>query len=135
MPPGSYESAAIVLLTDGENTAPPEPYEAAQAAADRGVRIYTIGLGSAAGTTIEIEGLTYFTSLDEEMLQNVAAMTAGEYYNAQNEEELGAIYQSLAPQLTTRPDKTEVTALFAGAALLFLLAGGLLAMVWLGRVP
>jgi Ca-activated chloride channel family protein len=135
VPPGSYESAAIVLLTDGENTAPPEPFDAAQAAADRGVRIYTIGLGSAAGTTIEIEGLTYFTGLDQEMLQNVAEMTAGEYYNAQDEEELSAIYQSLAPQLTTRPDKTEVTALFAGAALLFLLAGGLLAMVWLGRVP
>lgn len=134
-PAGSFGSAAIVLLTDGENTAPPEPYAAAQAAADRGVRIYTIGMGSPAGTTIEIDGLTYFTSLDEGMLKEIASTTAGEYYNAQSEEELSAVYQSIAPQLTTRADKTEVTALFAAAALLLMLAGGALAMVWLGRVP
>lgn len=131
--PGSYESAAIVLLTDGENTAPPAPFESAQVAADRGVRIYPIGIGSAAGAPIEIEGLTYFTQLDEATLQTIAQMTAGEYYNAQDEEELSSIYRQLAPQLVTRPDKTEITALFAGAAVLLLLSGSLLSMWWIGR--
>ena len=45
-----------MLLTDGENTEPPDPLEAAQAAADRGVRIHTVGIGSPAGTTLEVEG-------------------------------------------------------------------------------
>ncbi|MCL4828211.1 MAG: VWA domain-containing protein [Caldilinea sp.] len=133
--PGSYESAAIVLLTDGENTAPPEPLESAQIAADRGVRIYTIGIGSTAGTTIEIEGMTFFTRLDAETLQRIAEMTDGEYFNAQDEEELSAIYRELDVQLVTRPEKTEVTALFAGVALLLLIGGAALSMVWLGRAP
>lgn len=133
--PGSYESAAIVLLTDGENTAPPEPLESAQIAADRGVRIYTIGIGSTAGTTIEIDGMTFFTRLDAETLQRIAEMTDGEYFNAQDEEELSAIYRELDVQLVTRPEKTEVTALFAGVALLLLIGGAALSMVWLGRAP
>lgn len=133
--PGSYESAAIVLLTDGENTAPPEPLESAQIAADRGVRIYTIGIGSTAGTTIEIDGMNFFTRLDAETLQRIAEMTDGEYFNAQDEEELSAIYRELDVQLVTRPEKTEVTALFAGVALLLLIGGAALSMVWLGRAP
>lgn len=133
--PGSYESAAIVLLTDGENTAPPEPLESAQIAADRGVRIYTIGIGSTAGTTIEIDGMIFFTRLDAETLQRIAEMTDGEYFNAQDEEELSAIYRELDVQLVTRPEKTEVTALFAGVALLLLMIGAALSMVWLGRAP
>ena len=133
--PGSYTSAAIVLLTDGENTAPPEPLESAQIAADRGVRIYPIGIGSAAGTTIEIEGMTYFTRLDAATLERIAEMTAGAYFNARDEEELSEIYRSLDVQLVTRPEQTEITALFAGAAMLLLIGGALLAMVWLGRAP
>ncbi|GIV78286.1 MAG: hypothetical protein KatS3mg050_2680 [Litorilinea sp.] len=134
-PPGSYRSAVIVLLTDGENTAPPDPLESAQIAADRGVRIYTIGIGSSAGTTIEVEGLLFHTRLDEAMLQAIAEMTQGEYYNAQDEEELSAIYESLDLQLVTRPDRTELTFLFAGAAMLMILSGGALSMLWFGRVP
>ena len=60
VPPGTYAPAAIVLLTDGENTAPPDPLEAVQVAADRGVRIYTIGIGSPEGATLEIEGFSTY---------------------------------------------------------------------------
>jgi Ca-activated chloride channel family protein len=134
-PPGSYTAAAVVLLTDGENTAPPDPIEAAQAAADRGVRIYTIGIGSAAGANIEIDGITYHTRLDEETLKTIAQMTNAEYFNAQDEEDLHAIYQNIELQLVARPDKTEITALAAGVAMLFLLAGGAFAMLWFGRTP
>jgi len=135
VPPGSYTTASIVLLTDGENTAPPAPFESAQIAADHGVRIYTIGMGSAAGANIEIEGLTYHTQLDEETLKAIAELTAGGYYNAQNEDELRDIYQNLDPELVVKPAQTEITSLFAGGAMLFLLAGGLLSMLWFSRIP
>lgn len=134
-PPGSYASAAIVLLSDGENTAPPDPLEAARIAADRGVRIYTVGVGSPAGVNIVIDGLTYHTRLDEAMLQTIAEMTAGAYYNAQTEEELSAIYEALELELVVKPQRTEITALFAGVAMLFILSGGLLSMLWFGRAP
>src|SRR5690242_902273 len=75
VPAGTYTSAAIVLLSDGENNENPDPLEAAKVAADRGVRIYTIGIGSPAGTTLHVNGFTVHTSLDEAMLQHVAQLT------------------------------------------------------------
>ena len=81
---GRTRSAVIVLLTDGENNEPPDPLAAAQAAADRGVRIYTVGIGSAAGATLHVNGFTVHTQLDEAMLQQIAQLTDGDYYNAEN---------------------------------------------------
>src|SRR5689334_14907306 len=81
MPAGVYTSGAIVMLTDGENTDDPDPLAVAQAAADRGVRVYTIGIGSPAGTTLKIDGFSVFTQLDEAMLQQIAQVTGGTYYN------------------------------------------------------
>ena len=69
---GTYAPAVIVLLTDGENNEQPDPLAAAQAAADRGVRIYTVGIGSAAGTTLDIDGFRVHTQLDEATLQQIA---------------------------------------------------------------
>jgi len=135
LPPGTYAPAAIVLLTDGENTAPPDPLEAVQAAADRGVRIYTVGIGSPEGATLEIEGFSIHTQLDEQTLQAVAARTSGEYFNAVDEEGLRAIYAALNPQLGIAPEKMEVTALFAGASALLLLVGGALSLLWFSRLP
>ena len=65
VPAGTYTPAVIILLTDGENNENPDPLAAAQAAAQRGVRIHTIGLGSAAGTTVHVNGFTVHTQLDE----------------------------------------------------------------------
>lgn len=133
--PGSDTSTAIVLLTDGENTGPPEPLEAAQLAADRGVRVYTVGIGSAAGVNLEVEGFTVHTQLDEETLQQIAQLTAGTYYNAESQEELRAIYENIELQLVVRPEETEITALFAGVGLLILLIGGTCSFLWFSRVP
>ena len=135
VPPGTFTSAAIVLLTDGENNVSPDPLAAAQAAADRGVRIYTVGIGSAAGTTLRVNGFTVHTQLDEPMLQQIARRTEGTYYSAGSQQDLQAIYENLDLQFVVKPEQTEVTALFAGAALLLLLVGGALSMLWLGRVP
>jgi Ca-activated chloride channel family protein len=134
VPPGTNRSAAIVLLTDGENTSPPAPLEAAQAAADRGVRIYTVGIGSAAGITLKVNGFTVHTQLDEATLQHMAQLTAGAYFNAESEEDLRTIYDNLDLQLVIKPEPRELTALFAGAGFLVLLIGGACSLVWFSRL-
>lgn len=135
VPPGSNTSAVIVLLTDGENTQEPDPLEVAQFAADRGIRVHTIGIGSTAGAVLNIEGFTVRSRLDEGTLQQIAQMTGGTYSNAANEEDLEAIYDKLDPEFVVRPQKTEVTALFAGAGILVMMIGGTLSLLWLGRLP
>jgi len=135
VPKGAYTSAVIVLLTDGENTVSPDPLAAAQAAADRGVRIYTVGVGSAAGATLHIEGFTIHTQLDEAMLQRISLLTDGAYSNAESEQDLRTIYENLDPQLVIKPEKMEVTSIFAGASILMLLIGGAFSLLWFGRLP
>ncbi len=135
MPKGTYTPAAIVLLTDGESNIPPNPLAAAQVAADRGVRIYTVGIGSAAGTTLHIEGFNVHTRLDEATLRQISQLTDGAYYNAEDEQDLRAIYENLGSQLVVKPERTEVTSLFAGAGLLVLLLGGACSLLWFGRLP
>ena len=135
VPKGTFTSAAIVLLTDGENTQSPDPLAAAQTAADRGVRIYTVGIGSTAGATLHIDGFTVRSRLDEQTLRQIAQLTGGAYFNAANAGDLRTIYASLDPQLVIKPQKTEVTSLFAGAGILVLMIGGTLSLLWLGRVP
>ncbi len=135
VPKGTYASAVIVLLTDGENNESPDPLAAAQAAADRGVRIYTVGIGSAAGTTLHVNGFVVHTQLDEAMLQQIAQLTDGTYYNAENAQDLRKIYDNLNPQLVIKPEKTEVTSIFAGASILALLIGGVFSLLWFSRLP
>ena len=135
VPEGAYESAVIVLLTDGENTDAPDPLEAAQAAADRGVRIYTVGIGSAAGATLQINGFTVHTRLDEAMLQQISEIARGAYYRAENEEDLHSIYENLVTRFVIKPEKMEVTSIFAGASILVLLMGGTFSLLWFGRLP
>jgi Ca-activated chloride channel family protein len=134
-PQGWYPSAVIVLLTDGENNQEPDPLMAADLAADLGVRVYTIGIGTAAGTTIEAEGFTVHTRLDEPMLQYIAGTTGGVYYNAGDEEQLRRIYADLEPKLSIKPEDIEMTSLFAGLGMIVFLIGGLLSLLWFGHVP
>lgn len=134
-PQGWYPSAVIVLLTDGENNQNPDPAVAAELAADLGVRVYTVGIGSPEGATIEVEGFTVHTSLDEPMLQFIAGETGGIYYNAANEEELRRIYDDLEPKLAIKPEEVEMTSIFAGLGMIVFLVGGLLSLLWFGHVP
>lgn len=135
VPEGSYTPAVIVMLTDGENNESPDPLAAAQAAADRGVRIHTVGIGSAEGTILPIDGFMIHTQLDEAMLKQITELTDGTYYNAENEEDLQEIYGNLDPQLMVKPEKMEVTSVFAGVSTLVLLAGGAFSLLWLSRLP
>jgi Ca-activated chloride channel family protein len=135
VPQGTYSSAVIVLLTDGENNENPDPLAAAQTASKAGVRIYTVGIGSAAGVNVHVNGFTVHTQLDEPTLQQIAQITGGTYYNADSKEALLKIYDNLNPQLIIKPEKTEVTSLFAGASVLVMLIGGLFSLLWFSRLP
>lgn len=134
VPTGSNTSALIVLLTDGENTVPPAPLLAAQSAADQGVRVYTVGLGTEAGTTIDLNGFMVHTQLDATTLQAIAQTTGGTYFNATNVQDLRTIYGNLDDQLVVKPELIEVTAIFAAAGALLLIAGALSSLFWLGRL-
>jgi len=134
-PQGWYPSAVIVLLSDGENNQTPDPALTADLAADLGVRIYTIGVGSPEGATLEVEGFTVHSQLDEPLLQNISDTTGGVYYNAANEEDLLRIYRDLKPKLSIKSEKIEVTSIFAGAGFLLFLVAGALSLLWFGRVP
>ncbi len=130
-----YSSAVVVLLTDGENTEPPEPLEVAQVAAEAGVRIFPIGIGSLEGAIMEIDGFNIVTRLNESALQDIADLTNGSYYHVEDEESLKEVYQNIDLQLTIKGEKMEVTSIFAGISALLLLIGGLLSMLWFGRIP
>ena len=77
MPPGSYRSGAIILLTDGRRTIGPDPLDAARLAAERGVKVYTVGFGTSGGASANIDGMSIFMRFDEETLKAIARLTGG----------------------------------------------------------
>lgn len=135
VPDGWYPSSAIVLLTDGENNQSPDPVAAADLAADFGVRIYTVGIGSIEGAIINVDGFTVLSQLNEPMLQYISATTGGVYYNAGNEDQLRRIYDDLEPKLSIKKEEMEVTSILAGIGFLLFLVGGAISLLWFGRVP
>lgn len=134
VPPGSNNTAAIILLTDGQQTTGVDTMEAARMAAERGVRVYTVGIGTVDGKNIDFEGWSMRVRLDEETLKSVANMTHAEYFFAGTATELKTVYQSLTSRVVFEKKETEVTALLAmvGAALAMLAAG--LSMWWFNRI-
>lgn len=134
VPPGSYTGAAIILLSDGQTTTGPDPIEAAGMAADRGVRVFTVGIGTVAGEIIGAEGWSMRVRLDEETLKRIALITRGEYFYAGTAAELKKVYETLNSRMVMEKKETEITALFAAAAaVLALLAAGL-SMLWFNRI-
>ena len=131
----AIQSAVILLLSDGENTESPDPLLIAQLAAEAGVRIYTIGIGSVEGAVVELDGYNILSQLNEVTLQEIASLTNGAYFQASDTETLQEIYENVDLQLTVDGEKMEVTAVFAAVGLLFFIVGALLALVWFGRMP
>jgi Ca-activated chloride channel family protein len=134
LPEGTYPSSVIVLLSDGENNQSIDPLEAAQAAAEHGVRIDALGFGTTAGTTLEVDGFSVHTALDEGTLQQVTEAASGTYYAAQGEQDPKEVYAGLTPELVIKPETMEITSVFAGASILILLVGCLFSMLWFGRL-
>ena len=133
-PIGYYGGTAIVLLTDGENTSGPDPVNLADLASAAGVKIYTIGLGSAAGTVLEIGGFSIATHLDEDTLKQISEISGGTYYNATDATSLSQVYDSVQLNWVSRSVPHEITSLVAGVATLLLLAGAVVSVLRRGRV-
>jgi Ca-activated chloride channel family protein len=133
-PIGYHGGTAIVLLTDGEDTTDVAPSGVAELASAAGVRIEPIGLGTPAGTTIQVDGFSIATALDETSLRAVAETTGGTYRRASDAASLAAVYDSIELQWTTRTVPHEVTSWVAALAGLLLLGGATVSVLRQGRV-
>ncbi len=134
VPAGSYASAAIILLTDGQRTVGPDSAEAAKMAAERGVRVFTVGIGTQDGEILGFEGWRMRVRLDEDTLKAVATATLGEYFYAGSAGDLRKVYESLNARLVFEKKETEVTALFAAAAAIAAVLSALLSLLWFNRI-
>jgi Ca-activated chloride channel family protein len=134
VPPGSYTSAAIILLTDGRRTTGPDPLDAARMAADRGVRVFTVGFGSSAGGAVDIDGMSIYMRFDEETLKGIAGITQAEYFHAGSAGDLKKIYEGLNTRFALERKETEITALFTAVAALLAVASATLSLLWFNRI-
>ena len=132
--PGSYNSAAIILLTDGQRTTGVDTLEAAKMAADRGVRVYTVGVGTVEGETIGFEGWSMRVRLDEATLKAVATQTQAEYFYAGNAETLKKVYEKLSSRLTSVKKETEISGLLALLAAVLAISSAALSLLWFNRI-
>ena len=132
--PGSYESAAIILLTDGRRTTGVDTLEAAKMAADRGVRVYSVGLGTVDGDVPGFENWSMYIKLDEPTLKAVALATQAEYFYAGTAETLRTVYEKLGSRLLVEKKEIEVSALLALAAAVLAITAAALSLLWFNRI-
>jgi len=132
--PGSYNSAAIILLTDGQRTTGVDTLEAAKMASERGVRVYTVGVGTIEGETIGFEGWSMRVRLDEPTLKSVALQTQAEYFYAGTAENLKQVYEKLSSRLTVEKKETEISGLLALVASLLAISSAALSLLWFNRI-
>jgi Ca-activated chloride channel homolog len=130
---GYHGSAAVILLSDGENTTGTDPLDVADIASGAGVKVYPIGLGRPEGTVLELDGFQVATRLDEPLLREIAARTDGTYFAAADEQALASVYDSIALEWTVADEHVELTGLFAAVGALLLLGGVGLSFLWFGR--
>jgi len=132
--PGSYRSAAVILLSDGRRTTGVDPVAAARLAAERGVRVYTVGIGTVEGGEVDFGGMSMYMRLDEEALRMMAGMTAGEYRYAASAEDLRRVYEELGSNLVLERRHTEIGFAFAALAVLLAVGGAALSLARSGRI-
>jgi len=130
--PGSYRHGAVILLSDGRRTTGPDPIDAARMAAQRGVRVYTVGFGTLGGNAPETS-LSYYMQLDEPALRAVATLTGAEYFQAGSAADLSQVYRQLSARFAMERRETEVSALLAAASVVLLVLACALSMLWFRR--
>lgn len=131
---GYYGGSTIVLISDGENTSGTDPVTMARLASTAGIHIETVGVGSAAGTTVQIAGFTVATALDAQTLEDVARVANGSYHQLGDGSAASAVSKTIHLHLSLVSQHTEVTALFAAAAGLLLAIGAAVSVLSFGRV-
>jgi Ca-activated chloride channel family protein len=135
---GRPAPAAIVLLSDGASTHGRDPLPLADEAARLKIPIYTVALGTDAGTIdVETPEGTEQRSVppDRETLRTLAETSGGRYFEADDRLELNEVYDDLGSQVATRDEQREISGAFAGATALLMLAGGGLSLHWFRRLP
>lgn len=132
---GRRPPAAIVLLSDGASTRGTDPIDAAREAARRRVPIYTIALGTSSAVISGPRGELIPVAPDPEALHRVAEVSGGQAFRAQDDAQLDSVYERLGSQLGTKEEKREITAGFAGGAVVLLLLAAALSLRWAGRLP
>jgi Ca-activated chloride channel family protein len=135
VPGAAKASASIILLTDGQNNQFPPPLAIVDQAISRGIRVYTVGVGTPAGAVLSLEGRSIRTSLDETTLKEIAADTDAQYFLATSDADLKKVYENLTTELVLRTQKTEVTALFTLVAAVFSVVASALSLLWFNRLP
>jgi len=132
--PGSYTAAAIILISDGQSARGPDPIEVARLAADLGVRVHTIGIGSIEGRSMNVDGWSMRVRLDEVALKEIATATHGGYFRENTGIDWRPILESIRTDLPPGETYTEITALFAVAAAVAAIAGAVLSLTWTTRI-
>jgi Ca-activated chloride channel family protein len=126
--------AAVVLISDGKSTRGRDPVEVAREAAELGVPVYTVSLGTPDGTVTDAEGVTHEATPDPETMQAVAEASGGRSFTVADAGGLAAVYERLGSQVATEREPREITAAFAGGALLFVAGGAVLSLHWFRRL-
>jgi len=135
VPGAAKASASIILLTDGQNNQFPPPLAIIDQAISRGIRVYTVGVGTPAGAVLSLEGRSIRTALDETTLKQIAQDTDAQYFLATSDADLKKVYENLSTELVLRTQKTEVTALFTLVAAVFSIVASALSLLWFNRLP
>jgi Ca-activated chloride channel homolog len=128
-PPG-----AIVLLSDGASTHGREPLPVAQEAGRLGIPIYTVALGTAEGTVVGSDGVSRPVPPDPATLAAIAEASGGQAFTADDVDGLTAVYERLGSQVASEPEPREITAAFAGGALVLVAGGALMSLRWFRRL-
>jgi len=131
---GYFGSASVVVLSDGEETSPPDPVSVAQVASVAGIHVNTIGIGTEAGTVVQINGFSVATALNSDVLKEMASVTDGSYHEGNDPGGLEAVSKSIDLHFKIVSKHTEVTGLFSAVGAVLLLAGAVLSVLWFGRV-
>ena len=132
--PGSFESAAIIMLTDGRRTTGVDTQEAARMAANHGVRVYSVGLGTVEGEVVGFEGMSMYMRLDEPAMRAVALTTQAEYFYAGTAETLKKVYEKLSSRMIVQKKEVEVSSLLAMAAAVMAITAAALSLLWFNRI-
>ncbi|HEY8861213.1 MAG TPA: VWA domain-containing protein [Candidatus Limnocylindria bacterium] len=135
VPGAAKASASIILLTDGQNNQFPPPLAIVDQAISRGIRVYTVGVGTPAGAVLSLEGRSIRTALDETTLKQIADDTDAQYFLATSDADLKKVYENLSTELVLRTQKTEVTALFTLVAAVFSIVASAFSLLWFNRLP
>ncbi len=144
IPPGGYAPAIIILVTNGFNNTGPSPLGAARLAAERGIRIYTIGISSPSGTVNtscqssdpsgfggEYKHDVIGTSgVDTKTMKQIAALTGARYYPALGLSGLRNVFRDSQLPRSMVKENFEVTVVFVALGVLFAMISYLMTLFW-----